>query len=564
MEKNIYDNSNLAESYAGATTPLTFSFAKRVYQQVYQYLGAMFGISSKTINNNKHLFSNMLEFIGYHMYYNLNNWYKTLEFLPGYQYNKVFFEKMLSPEKPYKDKENSNFSIYKILSYPKIFYQLLKMTSSFVLMNREIKRFNNYFDYNFKEISRIDIKKFNLKELKDFYWNLEERFICQWRVPVANDFAVMISMGLAEKIIKKWTDTDDVYRYFKMDSHILLSSLDPGLEIIKIVGSINKDDRLKELFKNNSNLEKILKEINENFNNTEAGLLIKSYFDNFGYRSPNELKLESTTINEEPTILIGIIRALVLTGAKEETSKKENKNHIDFKISFLKKIIINRMIFWVKNSINRREQTRFRRALIFGYVRNVFLEIGHQFENKEIIFNKRDIFYLTIDEIFEFIEKEETRDFKRTIKERIEAYGFWEKINMPRRIETSTKIEELEKDLKLCQNKTVEKASILKGLVASSGDKETLDGEVLVLEEFDHTADFSGKILVTRQTDPGWTIVFPVLKGLIVERGGMLSHAAIVARELNIPCVVGVKQATEGIKDGSMVNINLKTGEINV
>jgi pyruvate,water dikinase len=49
----------------------------------------------------------------------------------------------------------------------------------------------------------------------------------------------------------------------------------------------------------------------------------------------------------------------------------------------------------------------------------------------------------------------------------------------------------------------------------------------------------AGDILVTRQTDPGWATVFPLIAGLVMERGGMLSHGAIIAREFGIPSIVG-------------------------
>ena len=73
-----------------------------------------------------------------------------------------------------------------------------------------------------------------------------------------------------------------------------------------------------------------------------------------------------------------------------------------------------------------------------------------------------------------------------------------------------------------------------------------------------------GDILVTRQTDPGWVVVFPLISGLIVERGGMLSHGAIVSREFGIPAIVGVDAATAKIKDGDWLILNANTGEITI
>ena len=69
-------------------------------------------------------------------------------------------------------------------------------------------------------------------------------------------------------------------------------------------------------------------------------------------------------------------------------------------------------------------------------------------------------------------------------------------------------------------------------------------------------------ILVARHTDPGWIAVFSNASAIVVERGSLLSHSAIVARELGIPCVVGLKGATQWIEDGETVRVNGATGEV--
>jgi phosphoenolpyruvate synthase/pyruvate phosphate dikinase len=66
----------------------------------------------------------------------------------------------------------------------------------------------------------------------------------------------------------------------------------------------------------------------------------------------------------------------------------------------------------------------------------------------------------------------------------------------------------------------------------------------------------SRDILVTKQTDPGWASVFFLVKGLVIERGGMLSHGAIIAREYGIPAVVGVPNASSRIQDGTEILID--------
>jgi pyruvate,water dikinase len=73
-----------------------------------------------------------------------------------------------------------------------------------------------------------------------------------------------------------------------------------------------------------------------------------------------------------------------------------------------------------------------------------------------------------------------------------------------------------------------------------------------------------GDVLVTRQTDPGWAPVFCLVSGLVIERGGMLSHGAIIAREFGLPCVVGVKEATSRIPHGAWLTVNADLGTCSV
>ena len=83
---------------------------------------------------------------------------------------------------------------------------------------------------------------------------------------------------------------------------------------------------------------------------------------------------------------------------------------------------------------------------------------------------------------------------------------------------------------------------------------------VLDVTEAERLAE--GAILVTRQTDPGWAALFFLVKGLVVERGGMLSHGAIIAREYGIPAVVGVRDATRLIRDGDQLRVNGDAGTV--
>jgi rifampicin phosphotransferase len=69
-------------------------------------------------------------------------------------------------------------------------------------------------------------------------------------------------------------------------------------------------------------------------------------------------------------------------------------------------------------------------------------------------------------------------------------------------------------------------------------------------------------VLVTRQTDPGWTPVFARLAGLVLETGGVLAHGASLCREYGLPCVTAVEGATSSIRDGDIIALSGSEGTV--
>jgi rifampicin phosphotransferase len=86
----------------------------------------------------------------------------------------------------------------------------------------------------------------------------------------------------------------------------------------------------------------------------------------------------------------------------------------------------------------------------------------------------------------------------------------------------------------------------------------------LVLDPRDMTRVRKGDVLITRATSPSYNALLPLLSGIVTDRGGTLSHAAVVAREYGIPAVVGTGNATELIGDGVRVRIDGASGTVEV
>ncbi|HSO07251.1 MAG TPA: PEP/pyruvate-binding domain-containing protein, partial [Pelomicrobium sp.] len=96
----IWDNSNITESYSGVTTPLTFSFVRRAYEEVYREFCRLLGVPAAKIADHAGTFRNMLGLIRGRVYYNLISWYRVLALLPGFTVNRKFMEQMMGVREP--------------------------------------------------------------------------------------------------------------------------------------------------------------------------------------------------------------------------------------------------------------------------------------------------------------------------------------------------------------------------------------------------------------------------------------------------------------------------------
>ncbi|MFV2082845.1 MAG: PEP-utilizing enzyme, partial [bacterium] len=185
------------------------------------------------------------------------------------------------------------------------------------------------------------------------------------------------------------------------------------------------------------------------------------------------------------------------------------------------------------------------------------LRMGELFECKTLLESSQDIFYLTVDEVFNTVHAANvTRDLKATVRIRKSEYQSFENRSPDERIIT-TGIPHL--GLSYGSGEIKGKSKVLSGIGCSSGIAE---GTARVGFDPD-SVDPDGKyILVAKSTDPGWVFLMISSAGIVAEKGSVLSHTAIIGRELGVPTVVGVKNATRIIEDGSRIYMDGARGEV--
>lgn len=184
--------------------------------------------------------------------------------------------------------------------------------------------------------------------------------------------------------------------------------------------------------------------------------------------------------------------------------------------------------------------------LMMGYelIRQVALEIGRRTGLKD------DVFWLQIDELKEALEG---RDFSDVIAERKSQRRLMLSIDCPD-VVFSSNLEAIGRP------QTVESMSEYSGLPVSPG---VATGTAKVVVEPSGASNLGmGYVLVCNSTDPGWTPLFVNASALVMERGGILSHGAIVARGFGIPAVVNIKGITRNIPDGAQVKVDGNEGKV--
>ena len=111
------------------------------------------------------------------------------------------------------------------------------------------------------------------------------------------------------------------------------------------------------------------------------------------------------------------------------------------------------------------------------------------------------------------------------------------------------------------ENEFQTEGRILQGIGTSPGK---VSGRARIVKDPTRVHFNSGEILIAENTDPGWTPILSMVAGMVIEEGGLLNHCSIVARELGIPAVVGIRQATRIIPEGARITIDGGMGLVRI
>ncbi|RUS97368.1 pyruvate, water dikinase [Dulcicalothrix desertica PCC 7102] len=569
---NLWDNSNIAESYNGVTTPLTFSFARKAYEEVYRQFCYFMGVPQTAIARHHDTFARMIGLIRGRVYYNLLSWYRVLALLPGFRLNRGFMEQMMGVKESLPENIVSELQAATWQDKLQDSWRLLKtcvgLVTNYILLPKRIQKFYLRLE-NALYLSEPNLANWRADELAAYYRKIEGQLLSRWDAPLINDFFAMIFYGVLRRLTEKWCDGQlNSLQNDLISGEGKIISTEPAERMQKMASSVRENVFFVKLLCEGS-LDEILQAMKE----LPFQAQYQEYLGKFGDRCLEELKLESPTLHDQP---LPLLRAIGQLAMLEQRSTPNNRYKAEHTVSeVLKAYPLRKFVYnWVlKNTrirVRERENLRFERTRVFGRARLVFVELGRRFYALDLLASPQDIFYLEVNEILGFIEGTTTcTDLKGLVGlRRVEFAKYKEMAPPDSRFETRGIIYQGNSFVMPVKTTQSELVSQKQGIGCSGGIVRgcvrVITDPKQVLSSENKTLFPPNTVLVAERTDPGWILLFPFAAGLLVECGSLLSHAAIVSRELGIPAITSVPGVTQWLKDGDYVEMDGSTGIISL
>lgn len=536
----VLDNSNIVESYPNISLELTQSVAKRLYSFTFTEIFRQL-LGDKEIEKHLDIFKNVVESVNGRIYYRISNWYTFFQFLPfNNKIIKVWQEMLGVMDKKVIYNKNKIGIYLKLKLLIKAIRLLKRNNTTMDMVEREYKKVEEWHDKNM-----LIKNKYSNKELFEINNELASNTTKLAALALVNDMYTFIFTSLTKSLSKNKKYNENISYYISNISN--LESMKPLNMLNEITKNIRTDEKIYLEFININTNNEFYNFIEKHKNNSNIKAL-KEYIKIYGDRTLEELKLETKTYRTDPILLVEKIKN------NEILTINEKEYKLNIKCNFILKWCIKNTL----KGISQREMTRINRTKTFGMARENFIQIAENLVNSKVLNNKEDIFYIEYDELEKYINSKSI-NLKQLVEKRKYEYTENKKIPDYSRLVFDGKI--FNKRIYSNVVTNYKGSNVLTGTPVSSG---ITTGECLIINDIKNIGNVKNKILVTKTTDPGWAFLIKDAAGLIAERGSILSHTAIISRELGVPAVVNVKNITDILKNGEKIKLDANKGEVEI
>jgi pyruvate,water dikinase len=379
-----------------------------------------------------------------------------------------------------------------------------------------------------------------------------------------NFYLYVLPHGL-RKLCEMWCDDEDGQIFSSLIAGQRTPTVEQNIAVWELSRKIVESPLLMQLMEKDDS-----KEILECLEDSEDGRRFKSDFDAFlqqyGHRGANERDPFHYRWRQKPEKVIPTLKPLLTLGEEDAPAAFENRLHermLRTKDECLKKIrsrplgSLKAAAFkWylelVQDYFYYRDWERFQNDRDGMHFRPLLIAVGRIFVGRGLLTDEEDVFFLGIQEVMlADAGNLSPKDIEIRVRARRRVYERYTHKEPPKYIRGWEKFDD---------DQLPDDGEGLRGTAASSG---VITGRARVCRSLDQISRIEkGDILITVATDPAWTTVFSIIGGVVVETGGVVSHAVMISREYGIPCVANLTQACDLIPDGRMISVDGSSGRV--
>jgi phosphohistidine swiveling domain-containing protein len=296
----------------------------------------------------------------------------------------------------------------------------------------------------------------------------------------------------------------------------------------------------------------------------EVWSMVRHWLDLYGHRGPYESDLASPRYADDLRLLARALFPLVRRDTPTLSSIRDERSvAAEAAWREVERIVGRRGRWGVERAVRRlkrllalRESLRSEVVAAAAPLRRMVLELGRRLVEQGRLGSGHDVWHLSVAELERaftqpgfLVDVAVAREHSRRVA--------WRRIEVPNRLRSEDVASLASRSRAMDHG-----SSVLRGNGVSPG---VVEGEACVLREPMEANRFpTGAVLVAPATDPGWTPLFARAVAVVVEVGGALSHAGIVAREFGVPCVANIDGVTRLLRDGDRIRIDGSAGRVTV
>ena len=553
--RRVWDDANIVESFPGITLPLTYSFARELYEATFRGSArAFFPISGARIAR-LDVFRHLLGYIEGHVYLNLLNWYAMLSYLPGFEVHRRAWNQMFGISQNVETAKPNLPPADKLACTAQLLLALLTV-------RRSGRKFSAWFERLYQRWRSAEVENADEFALIAHYEDILARVAGRWHLTIRNDFCVMTYYGWLRALSRRWVATDHPALHDELlRGQTGLASVAPYRSLVGLAQRFRQCPEGQMLLadaRKNHSLEPLGR-------HSFLAQAVETHLDAYGDRCAEDLKLETWSPRERPQLLLDNIQGLLDSDAADfdlEANAGRQRAEAERQVTGalrnpIKRIVFQFVLLNARSAIANREMMRLERTRLYGVIRQIFRRMGTVLEAKGALSDRSDVHYLTVREVFDFCRGAAVdADLRKVISGRQAEFRDFENSAPAARMDS-----EGSPYLSLSAESGGKPAAgnAIRGTGCSPGIAR---GTARIVRDPATVTLRKGEIIVAHSTDPGWIYLLTTCGGLVVERGSVLSHTAIIGRELGIPTIVGVADATARIPDNSEVIIDGATGVV--